>query len=112
MHLYEHINEICTISDNNNHVMRDAIDMFLNNVQDVHDSADQYKYMGSDGFDYAALHPYLDQLMDESAAMKAVVKACDITLQSLHDAGKAEEAVALARKLYEAETVKTSDDHV
>lgn len=101
MHLYDYINEICTISDNNNHVMRDAIDMFLNNIDDAHNSADQYKYKGSDGFDYAALVPFVEQLRDERSAMWAVANLHDVELQELHDAGKYDEAIALAKKCYD-----------
>lgn len=100
-HLYDYINEICTISDNNNHVMRDAIDMFLNNIDDAHNAADQYKYEGAAGFDYAALAPFVEQLRSERPAMWAVAKLHDAQLQELHDAGKYDEAIAAAKKYYD-----------
>lgn len=100
MHLYEYINEICEVSDKNNHVMSDAIDMFMNNVDDAGKTDDQYVYAGPENFDYASLKPYAKELRDEMTTLKSVAKLHDVELQKLHDAGKRDKAIEVAKKYY------------
>ena len=101
MKLYEYINEICDVSSANTGVMVDAIDMFLNNVEDYGREDDQYHYSGADYCDYAALAPYAKQLRDDGAVLKEAVDNIDVELQKLHKAGKHDEAIALAKREYE-----------
>lgn len=101
MKLYEYINEICEVSDKNTHDMNQAIDMFMNNVDDAGREDDQYVYAGPENFDYTALKPYAKELRDEMTALKSVAKLHDVELQKLHDAGKYDEAVAMAKKYYD-----------
>lgn len=101
MKLYEYINEICDVSTANNGVMTDAIDMFLNNVEDVGRTDDQYHYAGADYCDYAALAPYAKELRDDGAVLKEAVDSIDVELQKLHKAGKHDEAIALAKREFE-----------
>lgn len=102
MKLYNYINEICAISrKSGTGVMSDAIDHFMNNIADVNREDDQYHYPGMDGFDYAALVPYEEELRYDMTAMKLMVRKYDAELMRLYKAGKHDEAIALAKREFE-----------
>lgn len=101
MHLYDYINEICEVSDKNTHNLNQAIDMFMNNVDDAGRPDDQHVYAGPENFDYAALKPNAKELRGEMSALKSVADLHDVEIQELHDAGNHDEAIALAKKCYD-----------
>jgi hypothetical protein len=65
MKLHAFVNEILDIGKENKVDYDVATNMFLNNIKDVNDPSDQYKYHGADRMNYLSLKPLLEQFEDE-----------------------------------------------